>query len=148
MSHSSYTGNEVCGLDWGRLYREHHVNAYSKDEVTNRVEELLVDPQVTDKRGIFEYILGGEQKKSLLNVRVFDEKTKRAVYEKQTVAARAKGVSNCPLCATGGDNNAKRIYKLNEMDADHVTAGSNGGATDIDNCQMLCRTHNHVKGNR
>lgn len=143
-----YTGNEMCGRDWGRLYREYHTNAYSKDAVTARVEELLADTQVTDRRGIFEYILGGERNTSLLNIRVFDDKTKKAVYEKQTKAAKAKDKSNCPLCAIGHDNNARRIYKLNEMDADHVTAWSKGGATDAANCQMLCKTHNRAKGNK
>jgi hypothetical protein len=143
-----YTGNEVCGLDWGRLYRQYHGNPYSKDKVTVRVEELLADPQVSDRRGIFEYILDGEKNTSLLNIRVFDEKTKKTVYEKQTKAAVAKGESNCPFCAIGHDNNAKRIYRLNEMDADHVTAWSKGGATDASNCQMLCKTHNRAKGNR
>ena len=42
----------------------------------------------------------------------------------------------------------QRIYKFAEMDADHVTAWTNGGATDIANCQMLCKTHNRAKGNR
>ena len=143
-----YTGSEMCGRDWGHLYREYHTNAYSKDDVTARVDELLSDPQVTDRKGIFEYILGGEQNTSLLNIRVFDEKTKKAVYEKQTKMAKAKGESNCPLCAIGHDNNAKRIYKLTEMDADHVTAWSKGGATDAANCQMLCKTHNRAKGNK
>ena len=143
-----YTGSEVCGLDWGRLYRQYHTNAYSKDTVTARVDELLSDPQVTNKRGIFEYVLGGEQDTSLLNVRVFDEKTKKAVYDKQTKEAVAKDKSNCPLCAVGHDNNKKRIYKISEMDADHVTAWSKGGATDAANCQMLCKTHNRAKGNK
>lgn len=143
-----YTGSEMCGRDWGRLYREYHMNAYPKDDVTSRVEELLADPQVTDRKGIFEYILGGEKNTSLLNIRVFDDRTKKAVYEKQTKAAKAKNKSNCPLCAIGHDNNAKRIYKLTEMDADHVTAWSKGGATDASNCQMLCKTHNRAKGNR
>ena len=143
-----YTGNEMCGRDWGRLYREYHTNAYSKDAATARVEELLADTQVTDRRGIFEYMLGGERNTSLLNIRVFDDKTKKAVYEKQTKAAKAKDKSNCPLCAIGHDNNARRIYKLNEMDADHVTAWSKGGATDAANCQMLCKTHNRAKGNK
>lgn len=143
-----YTGDEVCGRDWGRLYREYHANAYSKDAVAKRVEELLADPQVTNKKDIFEYILGHEQNKSLLNVRVFDERTKKAVYDRQTKAAQEKGVSNCPHCAIADDANAKRIYKLNEMDADHVTAWSKGGATAPDNCQMLCKTHNRAKGNR
>ena len=143
-----YTGSEVCGLEWGRLYRQYHANAYSKDAVTKRVEELLADSQVTNKRGIFEYILGGEQDTSLLNVRVFDDKTKKAVFDKQTKEAMEKGVSNCPFCAIGHDNNAKRIYRLNEMDADHVTAWSHGGATDASNCQMLCKSHNRAKGNK
>jgi len=143
-----YTGNEVCGLDWGRLYRLYHANAYPKDEVTKRVDALLSDTQVENNRGIFEFILGGEKDTSLLNVRVFDEKTKKVVYDNQTKAAVEKGVSNCPLCAIGHDNNAKRIYRINEMDADHVTAWSKGGATSIENCQMLCKTHNRAKGNR
>lgn len=143
-----YTGKEMCGRDWGRLYDRFHGNAYKKNDITTRVDELLADPQITDKKGIFEYILGSESDPSLINVRVFDERTKKIVYNKQTADAKAKGESNCPLCAVGHDNNAKRIYKLNEMDADHVTAWSKGGASDESNCQMLCKTHNRAKGNR
>ena len=143
-----YTGAEICGLEWGRLYREYHTQAYSKSAVTERVEALLADEQVTDRKGVFEYVLGGEKNKALLNVRVFDEKTKGTVYKKQTQDAMERNVSNCPLCAVGHDSNAKRIYKLKEMDADHVTAWSKGGATDSANCQMLCKTHNRAKGNR
>lgn len=143
-----YTGSEMCGREWGRLYREYHKNAYSKDKVAKRVNALLDDSQVGDKKGIFEYVLGGEKDSRLLNVRVFDKKTIKAVYRKQTAAAEAQGVSNCPLCAVGHDANAKRIYKESEMDADHVTAWSKGGATDEANCQMLCKTHNRAKGNR
>jgi hypothetical protein len=42
----------------------------------------------------------------------------------------------------------KKIYKIGLVDADHVTAWSKGGNTDIENCQMLCKTHNRMKGNR
>lgn len=143
-----YTGSEMRGREWGRLYREYHKNAYSKDAVAKRVNALLDDSQVGDKKGIFEYVLGGEKDSRLLNVRVFDKKTIKAVYRKQTAKAEAQGVSNCPLCAIGHDANAKRIYKESEMDADHVTAWSKGGATDEANCQMLCKTHNRTKGNR
>lgn len=143
-----YTGSEVCGLEWGRLYRQYHGNSYSKNQVGDRVNELLADSQVTNSKGIFEYVLGGEADASLLNVRVFDDRTKKIVYDTQTNAAKASGTSNCPLCALGHDNNAKRIYKLSEMDADHVTAWSRGGATDPSNCQMLCKSHNRAKGNR
>ena len=109
---------------------------------------MLADDAVTDRRGVFEYVLGGEKEARLLNVRMFDERTKKAVYAKQTTAAEKKGVSNCPLCALGHEANTKRIWRLNEMDADHVAAWSKGGATDAANCQMLCRTHNRAKGNR
>lgn len=143
-----YTGSEMRGREWGRLYHEYHKNAYSKDKVAERVNTLLDDSQVTDKKGVFEYVLGGEVDSSLLHIRVFDKKTIKAVYRKQTAKAEAQGVSNCPLCAIGHGANAKRIYKESEMDADHVTAWSNGGLTDEANCQMLCKTHNRSKGNR
>ena len=137
--------DEMCGLEWGRLYEEHHNKPYNVAAVSKRVHELYADPYVTSHKGIFEYILGGEKDKSLLNIRVFDKATINRVYEKQTDAAKKKGVSNCPDCAL---NNVTRIYKLSEMDADHVTAWSKGGATDEKNCQMLCRHHNRSKGNK
>ena len=86
--------------------------------------------------------------RKLLDVRLFDDKTKGAAYEQQTQKAKADGVSNCPLCAIGDNANKTRIYKPNEMDADHVTAWSKGGDTDLENCEMLCVTHNRAKGNR
>lgn len=141
-----YTGSEMCGQDWGILYKAYHTRAYTKSKVKARVDALLDDSQVTNKRGIFEYVLGGENDKTLLNVRVFDQKTKKRVYDRQT--KEAEGTSNCPLCALGDDNNSKRIYKMSEMDADHVTAWSHGGSTDESNCQMLCKTHNRSKGNK
>ena len=140
--------DEMCGLEWGELYERFHVNAYNTDKVWKRVEELLDDDCVTAKRGVFEYVLGGEADTKLLNVRVFDRKTAKAVYAKQTEDARRRGASNCPLCAVGHASNAGRIWAFDEMDADHVTAWSRGGMTDASNCQMLCKTHNRAKGNR
>lgn len=141
----TYTGKEMCDQDWGNLYRRYHTQAYDKDVVTERVNQLLSDPFVTDKKGIIPYVLGREQEKKLLNIRVFDTSTKTSVYNMQTANAKAAGISNCPMCAQEGKN---KIWKLNEMDADHVTAWSHGGSTTIDNCQMLCKMHNHMKGNR
>lgn len=143
-----YTGSEMCGQNWGNIYRTYHGQAYAKNKITERVNFLLSDLQVNDKRGIFEYVLDGEKDPKLLNIRVFDKKTIKAVYDRQTAQARVEEISNCPLCAVGPEANAKRIYRLNEMDADHVTAWSKGGATDAANCQMLCKTHNRAKGNR
>ena len=139
---------EMKGLDWGILYNHYKGNAYKSTYLQQRVGELMEDENVTDKAGIYEYLLGGEQATQLLSVRVFDDITKRKVYTRQTKEAQEQGVSNCPLCAIGHDANRTKIWSLKEMDADHVTAWSKGGATDIANCQMLCRTHNRAKGNR
>ena len=140
--------DEMCGLEWGRLYETYRKTAYNPEKVWRRVEELYGDEFVTDRRGIFEYVLGGEKETRLLNVRVFSDKEKKQVYARQTADAEKRGVSNCPLCAVGHEASAKRIWKIGEMDADHVTAWSKGGATDVSNCQMLCKTHNRAKGNR
>jgi 5-methylcytosine-specific restriction endonuclease McrA len=112
------------------------------------VRELYSDVYVKNRRGVFEYILGGCKDTKLLEIRVFDEATKQAVYKKQTAEAKNKNISNCPLCAIGRDANKTKIWELREMDADHIAAWGKGGATDIKNCQMLCRTHNHAKGNK
>lgn len=142
------TEDEMCGLEWGRLYETYHKNAYNPKMVWERVKALYADDFVKNRRGIFEYVLGGETDTKLLDVRVFDMKTSKAVYAKQTTAAKKKGESNCPLCAVGHLANRSRIYNFNEMDADHVTAWSKGGVTSAKNCQMLCKTHNRAKGNR
>ena len=140
--------SDMKGLDWGRLYETYHNNSYNPNKVSEILCKLYSDSQVQDTKGICEYILGGCKDTKLLNIRVFDDNTKRVVYEKQTIDAKNKGISNCPLCAIGNDNNKDRIWDLKEMDADHVTAWSKGGSTDIRNCKMLCTTHNRAKGNR
>ena len=139
---------EMQGLEWGRLYEEYHPKSYNPAKVSAEVKRLYADPYVNRHRGVFEYILGGSTDTKLLDVRVFDEATKKSVYASQTKKAKAKGVSNCPLCAVGHDANKSKVWKLAEMDADHVTAWIKGGATTRKNCQMLCKTHNRAKGNR
>jgi len=136
------------GLEWGRLYVEYHKKPYNPKKVSKEVKELYGDPYVKNRKGIFEFILGGSKDTKLLDVRVFDEAVKRSVYAKQTKEAETRDKSNCPLCAVGHDANKSKIWKINEMDADHVSAWSKGGATDAKNCQMLCKTHNRAKGNR
>ena len=136
------------GLDWGALYEEHKGTAYKADKLDARLQELLGDPAVRDRKGIYPYLLGGEDDPRLLNVRLFEESVKRAAYKAQTDKATADGVSNCPLCAVGGNANKARIYKPKEMEADHVSAWSKGGLSTLDNCEMLCIPHNRSKGNR
>ncbi len=139
---------DMCGLEWGRLYETYHTTPYSIDHITERVKTLQADESIRSPRNIYEYVLGGETDKKLLDIRIFEESTKRAAYKRQTERAEKLGVSNCPLCALGDNANKTRIYKLSEMDADHVTAWSRGGATNMENCEMLCKTHNRSKGNR
>lgn len=140
--------SEMRGLEWGRLYEQYHSKSYDPAKVSAEVKRLYGDPYIKNRRGVFEYILGGLQDIKLLDVRVFDEATKRSVYEMQTTDAEAAGKSNCPLCAVGHAANKGKMWKLNEMDPDHVTAWSKGGGSSIENCEMLCITHNRAKGNR
>ncbi|MBR3080535.1 MAG: DUF262 domain-containing protein [Prevotella sp.] len=140
--------SEMRGREWGRLYETYHTQPYNPAEVSQAVRQLYGDPYVKDRRGIFEYVLGGQKDHRLLDVRIFDEATKRIVYRRQTDVANAIGESNCPICAQGHEANRTKIWKQSEMDADHVTAWSRGGSTSIENCQMLCKTHNRMKGNR
>jgi 5-methylcytosine-specific restriction endonuclease McrA len=144
----THVESEMRGLAWGQLYETYHQQSYDASKVYEAVQRLYGDPYVKDRRGVFTYILGGETDTKLLNVRVFDDATKRAVYATQTKAAKAANISNCPLCAIGHDANRSKIWLAADMDADHVAAWSKGGATSIENCQMLCKTHNRAKGNR
>jgi hypothetical protein len=99
---------EMKGLEWGRLYEEYHKISYDPAKVSKTVQKLLADVYVRNKKGIFEYILGGEKKKNLLEIRVFDDATKQSVYKSQTadhVTAWSKGgkteTKNCQmLCKT------------------------------------------------
>jgi hypothetical protein len=140
--------SEMRGLDWGHLHLTFHGQSYSPKDVSAKVQQLYADPYVRNHKGVFEYILGGEKDTKLLNVRFFDEATKKAVYKTQTQAAKTASKSNCPLCALGHDANKEKIWAQKGMDADHVTAWTKGGATNASNCQMLCKTHNQAKGNR
>ena len=140
---------EMRGLEWGLLYDTYHKNSYNPSIIEEKVSKLMDDVQIQQqgRKNIFEYVLGGEQDTKLLHVRVFDEKTKRIVYNQQTKEAKEEGKSNCPFCAIGHDANKTKIWALKDMDADHVAAWSKGGETTIENCQMLCKPHNRSKGN-
>ncbi|MFI3298157.1 MAG: DUF262 domain-containing protein [bacterium] len=139
---------EMCGREWSRLYETYKGQGYDPKAISEKLHELYADSYVKNRKGVFEYILGGCVDVKLLDVRIFDEPTKKRVYAQQCAEAEANGVSNCPLCAIGHEANKTKIWALKDMDADHVTAWSKGGATNIENCQMLCKSHNRAKGNR
>jgi hypothetical protein len=140
--------NEMRGLDWGRLYETYGSKSIDPVVTAAEVKMLYADPFVKNRRGIFEYVLGGKTDGKLIDVRIFDEATKRSQYEVQTDSSKKNGVSNCPLCAIGNVVNKSKIWPIAEMDADHISAWSKGGATELKNCEMLCKTHNRAKGNR
>lgn len=140
--------SEMRGLEWGRLYEAYHKKAYNPTRISAEVRKFYGDPYIKNRKGIFEYILGGSVDSKLLEIRVFDEAIKRFVYAKQTKDVEAKERSNCSLCAVGHDANKEKIWSFGEMEADHVSAWSKGGATSAKNCEMLCKTHNRAKGNR
>lgn len=131
----------------GRLYEQYHHIAFNAREIDKDLQELVEDPAVNNRRGTYEYLLGGKTDPRLLNVRLFDATIKRAAYKRQTDAAKEAGISNCPLCAAGNNADRARIYKIKEMEADHVTAWSRGGVSTLENCEMLCKKHNRSKGN-
>lgn len=140
--------DEMRGLEWGRLWEAYHNQSYDSIKLHDMVQQLYGDFFVKERKGIFEYILGSEKDPRLLNIRVFDDTIKKPVYASQTMAAKDKGISNCSYCAIGHDANKSKIWAYDDMDADHVSAWSKGGATDIKNCEMLCKPHNRAKGNR
>ncbi|MBR5913856.1 MAG: DUF262 domain-containing protein [Selenomonadaceae bacterium] len=145
------TYDEMCGLEWGRLYEEYHEENFDKEKLAAELEKLYYDGYVTNKNGIFEYVLKflatGDKDTKLLHVRFFGPNEKRRAYDEQTKEAKNLDRSNCPDCVLEKRRNAKKIWKFSEMEADHVTAWSKGGATDLKNCQMLCKYHNRLKGN-
>ena len=141
--------NEMKGLEWGRLYDTYHSNTYDQGYIAARVAALYGDAAVRRRSGIFEYVLDGERDKSMLEIRIFEDRDKKVAYERQLVAAKEAGVSNCSYCAMSDNPDQQvKIWAYADMDADHVTAWSKGGTTDLSNCEMLCKTHNRAKGNR
>jgi hypothetical protein len=119
--------NEMKGIDWGYLYNKLKDKNFDTNALEKEVVRLMEDEDVSNKKGIYEYVLTGEERK--LNIRAFNDKQKRESYERQ------KGI--CTKC--------RKHFELNEMEADHITPWSQGGKTNAENCQVLCKTCNRRK---
>ena len=139
---------EMKGIEWGRLYETYRKKPYNSKTISEQLKKLYADPYVKNRKGIFEFLLGGSVDSKLLEIRIFDEATKKSQYARQTAEAVEKNISNCPYCTIGHDSNKTKIWTLADMDADHVAAWSKGGATETKNCEMLCKPHNRAKGNK
>lgn len=144
------TKPEMKGLEWGRLYDTFGIQDYDPESMAEKVQQLYGDSSVENRRGIWEYLLGGSKKEDmkLLDIRFFDDKTKKVVYTRQTEKAEKEGKSNCSYCAIGTGAATTKIWKLADMDADHIEAWSKGGQATEENCEMLCKPHNRAKGNK
>lgn len=118
------------GLNWGKLYNTHKGDKLNAAKLEQRIAKLIEDDEVNNKKGIYEYLLTGDEK--YLSLRTFDEKTKVKIYEKQ------KGL--CPVC--------KKHYDIGAMEADHIIPWSKGGKTVPENCQMLCKMDNRTKSGK
>ncbi|MBZ7987762.1 HNH endonuclease family protein [Campylobacter canadensis] len=122
---------EQKGLDWGILYNKYKDSLkYSPKELEEIISKLMKDDDVTNKSGIYEYILSGKEK--FLSIRKFSDNIKSECYEEQ------KG--KCAIC--------KKDFEINKMEADHKKPWSDGGKTIKENCQMLCKDCNREKSNK
>lgn len=118
---------EMKSVQWGFLYNRFKDIPLNPVELEERVAALMADDDVTKKRGIYVYVLTGQERE--LNIRAFTANQKREAYERQ------KGI--CPVC--------EGHYELAEMEADHITPWHEGGKTVPENCKMLCRDDNRRK---
>lgn len=128
----NYYRREMQGVDWGLLYHKFHQQYYDAKEMEERVAKLMANDEVKNKKGIYTFVFDGDE--SSLNLRQFSASEKRVLYE------RCGGF--CKRCGP------KIHYKIEEMEADHIKPWSDGGKTELDNGQMLCKHHNRVKGNK
>lgn len=121
---------EMKGIDWGILYNNHKDENLNSKELEKKIIELMLDDDVSKKSGIYEYMLTGNEKH--LNIRAFTQSQKRAAYERQ------QGI--CVEC--------KEHFDIGEMEADHITPWHEGGKTNPENCQMLCKEDNRRKSGK
>lgn len=127
---------EMKGINWGMLYNTYKDKQFDTSALEEEIKKLMMDDDVTNKKGIYFYVLTRNEK--YLNIRAFTESQKRVVYERQN--------GNCPHCIA--ENRDKVHYELEEMEADHIKPWSEGGKTEINNCQLLCKEHNRKKSNK
>ncbi len=119
---------EMKGVPFGILYNEFKSKKVEPKKREKEIAKLMEDEDVTNKKGIYSYVL--TRKEKYLNIRSFTEKQKREAYERQK--------SICPVC--------KKKYRIEEMEADHITPWHEGGQSITKNCQLLCKDDNRRKG--
>ncbi|MBQ9976850.1 MAG: DUF262 domain-containing protein [Clostridia bacterium] len=134
LTFPKYRGKLMKGLNWGILFNEFNGEVYDPTELEKSISLLLQDDDVTNQKGVYEYMLSGRSRERLLSIRTFTDNEKRILFERQ------KGI--CPMCAAEG---FCEPWNYQNMQADHIIPWSKGGHTTLDNGQMLCRMHNLKK---
>lgn len=130
---------EMKGLEWGLFYNTYKDKPLDAKELESKIIELMQDDEVGSKKGVYAYVLSGDEKH--LSLRAFSESVKRAVYEKQGgVCANSDGHIKGVQCP-----NEKQKLDIKQMEADHIIPWSKGGKTEKENCQMLCVECNRKK---
>lgn len=121
---------EMKGINWGDIYDNFNTITYDTDMLESEIKSLMMDDDVTNKKGIYYYVLTKKEKH--LSIRAFTENQKRIAYEKQN------GI--CSIC--------KQYFELSNMEGDHITPWHDGGKTSQENCTMLCKECNRRKGGK
>ncbi|MEB2817023.1 HNH endonuclease family protein [Campylobacter upsaliensis] len=130
---------EMKGLEWGLFYNTYKDKPLDAKELESKIIELMQDDEVGSKKGVYAYVLSGDEKH--LSLRAFSESVKRAVYERQGgVCANSDGHIKGVKCPHENEK-----LELEQMEADHIIPWSKGGKTEKENCQMLCRECNRKK---
>ena len=118
---------EMKGAPWGDLHREFNAASLSPDDLEEEVSRLMADKDVSNKRGIYSYVLDRDERH--LNIRRFDDSEKRGAYERQG--------GKCAKCG--------KECAYADAQADHIRPWSKGGKTAPENCQVLCADCNRRK---
>lgn len=122
--------SKMKGVEWGLLYNKFKDVELDPDVLEKEIERLMLDDDVSNKQGIYTYVLTRNEK--YLNIRTFTDNQKCEAYERQ------KGI--CNICG--------EYFALKEMEADHITPWHAGGKTNAENCQMLCKECNRRKSGK
>jgi hypothetical protein len=121
---------EMKGIEWGKLFNQYQSDKFDPKKLQEEISELMLDEDISNKKGIYYYVLTRQER--YLNIRTFSDKQKRESYERQ--------MGICVKCEVH--------FEINEMEADHITPWHEGGKTNAENCQMLCKHDNRIKSGK
>tara|TARA_A100001015_G_scaffold216348_1_gene242972 strand:+ start:976 stop:2055 length:1080 start_codon:yes stop_codon:yes gene_type:complete len=118
------------GIDWGLYYNKYKDKTFDPTSIDTKTKELILDDEITKKKGIYPYLITGEEKH--LSLRSFTDSQKLKAHQIQG--------GKCKIC--------NEPFDISQMEADHIEAWSSGGKTIIENCQMLCTKDHKLLKNK